>query len=149
MPNPSSIRRCRKCAKLLPLHAFSSYLRKRFQPKRECKKCAVRRFQTWQKRHKREWYKTWKKWAKKNTRRRWSYLLRAKYGIDADEYERLLAKCNKKCHICHQFETAKRRDGRILMLSVDHDHKTGEVRGLLCLKCNKLVAYLEHSLALK
>lgn len=51
------------------------------------------------------------------------------YGIDADEYERILALQGGKCAICRARPKSKR-------LAVDHDHKTGVVRGLLCSRCN-------------
>jgi hypothetical protein len=51
------------------------------------------------------------------------------YGIDAAEYDRLLALQGGKCAICRARPKSKR-------LAVDHDHKTGEVLGLLCSRCN-------------
>lgn len=51
------------------------------------------------------------------------------YGIDAAEYKRLLDLQGGKCAICRSRPKSKR-------LAVDHDHQTGEVRGLLCSRCN-------------
>lgn len=51
------------------------------------------------------------------------------YGIDAAEYAQLLALQGGKCAICRSRPRSKR-------LAVDHDHKTGAVRGLLCSRCN-------------
>lgn len=51
------------------------------------------------------------------------------YGFGAGEYEKLLAAQGGKCAIC--------RGTRRYRLSVDHDHKTNLVRGLLCRMCNE------------
>lgn len=51
------------------------------------------------------------------------------YGIDAAEYERLLAAQGGRCAIC-------RNRPRTIRFAVDHDHKTGAVRGILCKRCN-------------
>lgn len=48
------------------------------------------------------------------------------YGIDTAEYERILALQGGRCAICGRKPTGRMR------LAVDHDHKTGMVRGLLC-----------------
>jgi hypothetical protein len=51
------------------------------------------------------------------------------YGLGAGDYERLLAAQGGRCAICRARPKSKR-------LAVDHDHKTGAVRGLLCSRCN-------------
>lgn len=57
--------------------------------------------------------------------------LRYNYDISLEEYNDLFSKQEGKCAICgtHQSELNK-------SLCVDHDHETGEVRGLLCRTCN-------------
>jgi hypothetical protein len=56
------------------------------------------------------------------------------YGITLEDYNALYYNQDGKCKICkkHQVEFKKR-------LAVDHNHKTGEVRGLLCQKCNQAI----------
>ena len=56
-------------------------------------------------------------------------LLCASYGITLPMYKNILRKQNYRCAICRKKPNKKR-------LSVDHNHKTGKVRGLLCYKCN-------------
>lgn len=64
------------------------------------------------------------------------------YGITLKQYEGLYIKQNGLCAICHHPEPVKSR----LFLAVDHDHKTGYVRGLLCSKCNTAIGLFEDSL---
>jgi hypothetical protein len=59
-----------------------------------------------------------------------------KYGITLAEYEAMVSKQHGLCAICHQEEVTKTADGRVASLCVDHCHKTGTVRGLLCRSCN-------------
>lgn len=61
--------------------------------------------------------------------------MRAKFGITEAKYYEMFTKQNGVCAICRQPETEKRLD-KIRSLSIDHDHKTGKVRGLLCMHCN-------------
>jgi hypothetical protein len=55
----------------------------------------------------------------------------AEYGITAEEYAKILDAQGGKCYLCQRATGARKR------LSVDHDHKTGEVRGILCGPCNR------------
>ncbi|MGH7974764.1 MAG: endonuclease VII domain-containing protein [bacterium] len=59
--------------------------------------------------------------------------LKYKYGITFDQYNTLVKKQNKKCAICFDDNS----------LCVDHNHKTGKVRGLLCKSCNSRLGWFE------
>lgn len=63
---------------------------------------------------------------------RW-FMRRVKY-----DYEELLIKQNQRCAICG-VENEKSR------LAIDHNHKTFEVRGLLCHDCNSGIAYFDEN----
>ncbi|QMP84432.1 endonuclease VII [Streptomyces phage Dagobah] len=58
------------------------------------------------------------------------------YGLAAGEYGQLYIFQGKACAICRRATGATRK------LSVDHDHKTGLARGLLCRPCNDLLGHL-------
>ena len=74
-------------------------------------------------------------WKTKNPEK-WTALNRKsdlkRYGITADEFVSMSKAQGDVCAICSGKQTAKRHPN----LSVDHDHDTGEVRALLCVKCN-------------
>jgi len=67
------------------------------------------------------------------------YYLKNKYGLSVDDYTRLRERQAFMCAICSISESdlvmnPARRDRR---LQVDHCHRTGTVRGLLCGDCNR------------
>lgn len=61
------------------------------------------------------------------------------YGLRPGEYAKLYEHQTGVCAIC------KRATGATRKLSVDHDHRTGEVRGLLCRPCNDLLGHARDS----
>lgn len=65
-----------------------------------------------------------------------------KFGITRQKYADLFHSQNGVCAICFKPETATRK-GVIKALAVDHDHQTGEVRGLLCSDCNTGIGKLK------
>ena len=54
--------------------------------------------------------------------------LRRRYGISLKDYNNVLFSQNGVCALCHKQQTR--------MLTVDHDHKSGDIGGLLCYSCN-------------
>jgi len=58
------------------------------------------------------------------------------YGLGPGEYQKIYDYQEGLCAICGP---TTGRKGKTKKLSVDHDHKTGEVRGLLCSSCNTFV----------
>jgi hypothetical protein len=56
-----------------------------------------------------------------------------RYGITLADYDQMLKRQKGVCAICKKPETHSRQR----RLSVDHNHETGEVRGLLCARCNR------------
>ena len=70
-------------------------------------------------------------------------ILKARFRITSEEYDRLYARQGGVCAICQQPETALSRNGTVQPLAVDHDHTTSDVRGLLCMRCNLLLGMVE------
>lgn len=64
--------------------------------------------------------------------------LKRHYGMTKEEYEVLFKSQNGVCAICSKPQSKGRR------LAVDHDHETGEVRGLLCDGCNPGIGYFKN-----
>ena len=66
------------------------------------------------------------------------------YGISHKQYLELTAAQHGVCAVCFQPESATFH-GKLKQLSVDHDHKTGKIRGLLCSKCNTALGLVDES----
>jgi len=79
---------------------------------------------------------------KKYTTQNRSNFLYNKYGITSKEYDDMVREQDNKCAICEEPESRLDDNGYPMRLCVDHDHVTGEVRGLLCSKCNLGIGYL-------
>lgn len=60
-----------------------------------------------------------------------------KYNLTTDEYWKMFEKQGGVCKVCEEPPTVRK-------LAVDHDHRTGEVRGLLCGKCNTALGLLRE-----
>jgi hypothetical protein len=68
--------------------------------------------------------------------------LRQVFNMTLDDYNALLSSQNNVCAICEQPCSTGQR------LSVDHDHATGKIRGLLCRKCNSALGHFDDRLEL-
>jgi len=65
--------------------------------------------------------------------------LRQLYGMTEADYDRLLARQGGGCAVCRS-----RPGGDTRILSVDHNHTTGDIRGLLCTGCNAVLGRIER-----
>lgn len=77
--------------------------------------------------------------AQRNTMYQRHYLLKRKYNLTIEEYESMRLSQNGVCWICKA-----EPGGRWKKLFIDHDHKTGKVRGLLCHLCNMALERVDN-----
>ncbi len=115
------VRVCFQCKKEKTISEFYRSNTRYYQ--RECKQCNTIR--------KGKWHKTENgKRSSANTK------LKRRFGITIEQYEQLLQNYCKKCSICGS--TTSDHGHR---LAIDHDHRTGEIRGILCKSCNLGIAH--------
>jgi len=69
---------------------------------------------------------------RKVLRLRREYHLKGKYGMTLGQYKALLKRQGGQCKICEKTKPG----GFARRWHIDHDHKTGAIRGLLCARCN-------------
>lgn len=115
LPNHKNMKKCPKCKLYKNTDAFY----KGSNP--YCKPCAIIKALAYKKMRRAN--KNYKKIVSKTMK---EYKLLQKYGLSLEAYNKLLIKQDGKCAICDKYKP----------LNVDHCHKTGKVRGLLCFNCN-------------
>jgi len=91
--------------------------------------------------HRARFNKVSRDWYKKNKSESRKRVIKKKYGLDVIEYEKLVLAQKNLCAICKNSERVKFK-GRLKELAVDHNHRTGKVRGLLCHSCNLAIGAL-------
>ena len=71
------------------------------------------------------------------------YNLRRLYGINTEEYNRLLDEQGGRCAICGTDQPGGRQNK---YFAVDHCHETDVVRGLLCMSCNIMLGQADDNI---
>lgn len=112
------MKKCIKCLVRKPLHSFGKDRKSVTGVGHRCKECNNIQARLWRAGHRER--------VKEKRRKK-------KYGISGDQYREMLAEQGGGCAICGSRESGNsmRPD-----LVVDHCHRTGRVRGLLCNHCN-------------
>lgn len=148
---------CSKCGVVKPLSDFYREKSGRDGYRSDCKACMaahrkrkydadpaayIARVKQWQaenpERH-RQNQKRRRERPEVKARERETYLLR-KFGLTLADYDELLQLQGNACAICRR---PAPEDGS---LHVDHDHETGQVRGLLCFSCNQALGSLQDDI---
>lgn len=115
-----------KCNQILSLFHFHRDLRRTNKYQLWCKQCGLKAKQRQYPGRREEVGQATRKSALKHN-----------YGLTVEDYNRILKQQYGVCAICNKPETQHScPKGKVDSLRVDHDHKTGKVRGLLCSKCN-------------
>jgi hypothetical protein len=127
--HPTALKRCSKCRVFKPVEAFGVESRRPDGLRCYCRECGRPAEKS---RRSRPSYQTPAALAKQKKWYRTSRL-RQKYGIDEEDYQARLVQQDYACAICRSRDP-KTRYG---VFSIDHDHSTGAIRGLLCTPCNR------------
>jgi hypothetical protein len=123
---------CTKCGKEKSLEEFPVEKRYKcgFHP--HCKACRSKIAKQWRlknpvrrKQYEKEYFK-----RPEVVKRQKENFLKSTYGLTFEEYESLWSKQDGKCAICLSMLQKGRK------VHIDHCHKNGKIRGLLCAKCN-------------
>ena len=85
--------------------------------------------------------KAQREYHQRNPDRHRNNFLKRTFGITVDEYREMIAKRNGLCDICKSPEPGGKGN-----FHLDHDHTTGEIRGILCAKCNLGIGSLQDSI---
>ncbi len=81
-------------------------------------------------------------WNKANKDKRKHYALKEKYDLSLEEYNQMLSDQGGCCKICNRHSSLFKK-----ALNVDHCHKTGKIRGLLCKDCNLLLGKVRDDIS--
>lgn len=138
------MKRCKKCGEVKPFEQFYKAKGMSDGYRSECKACHSAQQKRWYAANREASIASVKRWQQENKEHLHAYrkeyrqrrkledrnaYLRRKFKITQADYEAILAMQGGGCAICGK------APGKI-SLHVDHDHETGEVRGLLCVGCN-------------
>lgn len=77
-----------------------------------------------------------REFARANPDYKWESALRRVYNITVEDYKAMLVEQGGGCAVCGTVPDER--------LCVDHDHATGQVRGLLCRNCNRDLSVIER-----
>lgn len=140
-------KQCKKCKEIKDKDCFGKHSIAKDGLRNYCKKC--NNLQAQQRRHfdPNKSLAYVHKWRIKNLEKYKGYQLNRRYGITLVEYNLMVDLQDNKCAICKLPEiTIDKRNGLVRNLCVDHCHKTGKIRSLLCSNCNITLGNIKDNL---
>jgi hypothetical protein len=142
VPTPDGHKVCATCKEDKVLEDFVQQINKKDKRGSECLECCRKRRENYYLINP-EKDAEQKRLGKSGTvkeRARWNKMERV-YGITKEQYEAQFAAQGGKCAICRRVNRHKTKK----YLSIDHNHETGEIRGLLCHSCNVAIGLFTES----
>jgi len=137
------MKKCNKCNLELDISSFHKKKNGTNGVKAVCKICSAK----WQKQHYNKPEFKQKRLDRQAKPEYQQYIrkfrLKTKYNISIEEYEEMLVNQNNSCAIC---KTTKPKGRSSTYFAVDHCHKTGKVRSLLCYNCNSSLGLLSENI---
>ena len=137
------MKRCKKCNELKSLQEFHKHKLTKDGLRGECKSCRRKRDRVYRQTPagRAASKRSNKKQVDKGNAAKASLKYHLKrFDLTLADYDLLSVEQNHVCAICNNINENGRR------LSVDHDHETGKVRSLLCLKCNSLLGFVKDDI---
>lgn len=125
---PDKIKRCSACKSYKAVDDFYFRVDRPTVRRADCKACCAAARDRWRKNNPDKSRVQSRRYYHSDKERQRRYRLKSKYDLTADQFQNRLTSQNGVCAICKA--APKRR------WVVDHDHATGEIRGLLCDDCN-------------
>ena len=108
-----------------------------------CKVCKNAKTMKWREENPQVYNALAVKWRDKNPEKQHATEIKRRYGLSIEDYNAMLVKQNMKCAICDKQHDPSIKRGR---LYVDHCHKTGKIRALLCAAHNSMLGYAEDDI---
>lgn len=128
MANNKETKVCTKCKCAKKLTSFYTD-KKRIRS--ICKSCDKKALSIWRINNRDKLRAHCRNWYKKNKCVRREYSIKTRFGITTKQYENMLHDQGYKCGICGKNQSLFKK-----RFSIDHNHETGKIRGLLCPQCN-------------
>lgn len=126
LKDPEAVREYRRNLRLRNPELARAHVRKTYWKNPELARARVRK---WRRENLKKCKERGKEWLDKHP----GYTRKQKYGLTFETWNEMVLNQGGRCAICEK-ETK---------LCVDHDHKTGKVRELLCLTCNQGIGSLK------
>jgi len=132
------VKKCGTCKRTLELSAFSKNVTTKDGLRYACRECtSIKKKENWRKNPR---YRELHRKAARRKRLK-------KLGMDESFFYKLYEEQGGKCKICST-PMEKEPKNKVDCACVDHDHKTGKIRGLLCPKCNMAIGLFKDNIEL-